>query len=198
MDQLAYAAGIGDQVAAITARCMAGELDFQQSFRQRLGLLAGFSTTGLETIYNSIELMPGAERLMRNLVARGVHCVILSGGFSYFANRFAQRLGMQEAYSNPLEQCEDRLTGSISVRILDAERKLELLQQLTRQQGLQPWQTIAVGDGANDLPMLLGAGLGVAFHAKPLVQQQAQHRISQFGLDTLLYVMGYGDDELLD
>ncbi len=198
IDQLAYTAGIGESVATITAQCMAGGMDFQQGFRQRLSLLAGFPIKDLETIYNSIKLMPGAERLMRNLVALGVHCVIISGGFGYFANRLAQHLGMQEAYANPLEQQNGRLTGTISVPILDAERKLELLEQLTQKKCLQPWQTIAVGDGANDLPMLLKAGLGVAFHAKPLVQQKAHHRINQFNLDTLLYIMGYGDDVLLN
>ena len=198
MNQLADAVGIGEQVATITSQCMTGELDFQQGFRQRLSLLAGFPIAELEAIYNSIEFMPGAERLMRNLLARGIYCVIISGGFDYFADRFALHLGMQEAYANPMEQQQGRLTGYASVPILDAQRKLEILEQLTQQQSLQTCQTIAVGDGANDLPMLLGAGLGIAFHAKPLVQQQARHRINQFGLDALLYVMGYSDDVLLD
>ncbi len=197
MDQLAYAAGIGDQVAAITASAMAGEIDFQQSFKRRLGLLKGFDCAELESIYQHIDLMPGAERLMQNLAKQGVHCVILSGGFSYFADRFADRLGMQEAYSNPLEQVDGKLTGAISVSILDAERKLELLHQIRERYGWQVEQTMAVGDGANDLPMLGAAGLGVAFHAKPLVIEQAPHHISNFGLDGLLYVMGLSDSELL-
>jgi len=197
MDQLAFTAGIGEQISAITASAMRGEIDFQESFKRRLGLLKGFDCTTLEEIYNSIELMPGAERLMRNLVKQGVRCVILSGGFSFFADRFAARLGMQEAHSNPLEQVGGKLTGDISVRILDAERKLELLTEIRQQHGWPVEQTMAVGDGANDLPMLGAAGLGVAFHAKPLVIEQAPHHVSHFGLDGLLYVMGLSDADLV-
>jgi phosphoserine phosphatase len=197
MDQLAYAAGIGEQVAAITASAMRGEIDFQESFKRRLGLLKGFECNDLQAIYDQIELMPGAERLMRNLLKQGVHCVILSGGFSYFADRFAARLGMQEAYSNPLEQQANRLTGGISVPILDADRKLELLTAISQRHGWQREQTLAVGDGANDLPMLAAAGLGVAFHAKPLVIAQAAHHVSHFGLDALLYVLGMADKDLI-
>lgn len=198
MDQLAYQAGIGEQIAAITASAMRGEIDFQESFTRRLGLLKGFDCSDLQTIYEGIELMPGAERLMANLVQQGVHTVILSGGFSFFADQFAARLGMQEAHSNPLEQVDGKLTGDISVRILDAERKLELLTEIRQQHGWQVAQSIAVGDGANDLPMLGAAGLGVAFHAKPLVIEQAPHHVSHFGLDSLLYVLGLSDDELVD
>jgi len=197
MDQIAYSAGIGDQIAAITASSMRGEIDFQESFERRLGLLKGFDCAVLDAIYNNIELMPGAERLMVNLRKQGVYCVILSGGFSYFADRFAQRLGMQEAHSNPLEQVEGKLTGEISVRILDAQRKLELLADIRQQHGWPVAQTLAVGDGANDLPMLGAAGLGVAFHAKPLVIAEAPHHVSHFGLDGLLYVLGLSDDELV-
>ena len=197
MDQIAYSAGIGDQIAAITARSMRGEIDFQESFERRLGLLKGFDCAVLDEIYDRIELMPGAERLMVNLVKQGVYCVILSGGFSYFADRFATRLGMQEAHSNPLEQIDGKLTGEISVRILDAQRKLELLADISQQHGWPVEQTMAVGDGANDLPMLGAAGLGVAFHAKPLVVQEAPHHVSHFGLDALLYVLGLSDDDLV-
>ncbi len=198
MDQLAFAAGIGEQISAITASAMRGEIDFQQSFKRRLGLLKGFDCGHLQDIYEAIELMPGAERLMTNLVKQGVHTVILSGGFSFFADQFATRLGMQEAHSNPLEQVDGKLTGDISVPILDAERKLELLTEIRQQHGWQVEQSIAVGDGANDLPMLGAAGLGVAFHAKPLVIEQAPHHVSHFGLDSLLYVLGLSDDELVD
>ena len=197
MDELAYEAGIGEQVAAITASAMRGEIGFQESFKRRLGLLKGFDCSDLETIYQRIELMPGAERLMRNLVNQGVYCVILSGGFSYFADRFATRLGMQEAHSNPLQQVDNKLTGDISVPILDAERKLELLTAISENNNWQVAQTMAVGDGANDLPMLGAAGLGVAFHAKPLVIEQAPHHVSHFGLDALLYVLGLADKDLI-
>ncbi|MDP6968564.1 MAG: phosphoserine phosphatase SerB [Gammaproteobacteria bacterium] len=197
MDELAYAAGIGEQVAAITASAMRGEIGFQESFKRRLGLLKGFDCSDLAAIYEQIELMPGAERLMRNLLKQGVYCVILSGGFSYFADRFAARLGMQEAHSNPLQQVENKLTGDISVPILDAERKRQLLTAIRTQYGWQSEQTLAVGDGANDLPMLAAAGLGMAFHAKPLVIEQAPHHISHFGLDSLLYVLGMADTDLV-
>lgn len=197
MDQLAFTAGIGEQISAITASAMRGEIDFQESFERRLGLLEGFDCAVLDEIYDGIELMPGAERLMTNLVKQGVYCVILSGGFSYFADRFAARLGMQEAHSNPLEQIDGKLTGKISVRLLDAERKLELLTEIRQQHGWPVEQTMAVGDGANDLPMLGAAGLGMAFHAKPLVIEQAPHHVSHFGLDALLYVMGLSDADLV-
>jgi len=185
MDELAYASGIGPQVAAITASAMAGEIDFEQSFRQRLALLQGFDVAPLDGIYHNIELMPGAQKLMTQLQSKGVHCVILSGGFSYFADRLVQRLGMQQAFSNPLEQHQGKLTGQISVPILDANKKVQLLHQLRQELGLSLDQCMAVGDGANDLPMLNTAGLGVAFHAKPIVKQQAPHQINHFGLDVL-------------
>jgi len=181
MDELAYVAGIGPKVAAITASAMAGEIDFEQSFEQRLALLEGFDTTQLNAIYGKIELMPGAEKLMQQLRAKGIYCAILSGGFSYFADRLAQRLGMQQAFSNPLEQID----GQISVPIVDANKKVALLEQLRAELGLSIDQCLAVGDGANDLPMLNTAGLGVAFHAKPLVKQQAPQQISHFSLDVL-------------
>jgi len=185
MDELAYVAGIGPKVAAITASAMAGEIDFEQSFEQRLALLEGFDTTQLDAIYRKIELMPGVEKLMQQLQAKGIYCAILSGGFSYFADRLAQHLGMQQAFSNPLEQVGGKLTGQISVPILDANKKVALLEQLRAELGLSIDQCLAVGDGANDLPMLNTAGLGVAFHAKPLVKQQAPQQISHFGLDVL-------------
>nr|MCS5558410.1 phosphoserine phosphatase SerB [Oceanospirillaceae bacterium] len=185
MDELAYAAGIGPKVAAITASAMAGEIDFTQSFEQRLALLEGFDIDQLDAIYHTIELMPGAEKLMQQLQAKGIYCAILSGGFSYFADRLAQRLGMQQAFSNPLEQHEGKLTGQISVPILDANQKVTLLEQLRTELGLSMGQCLAVGDGANDLPMLNSAGLGVAFHAKLLVKQQAPQQISHFDLDVL-------------
>jgi phosphoserine phosphatase len=185
MDELAYAVGIGPKVAAITASAMAGEIDFRQSFEQRLALLEGFDIDQLDAIYHTIELMPGAEKLMQQLQAKGIYCAILSGGFSYFADRLAQRLGMQQAFSNPLEQHEGKLTGQISVPILDANQKVTLLEQLRTELGLSMGQCLAVGDGANDLPMLNSAGLGVAFHAKLLVKQQAPQQISHFDLDVL-------------
>ena len=188
MDELAYAMGIGPQVALITASSMAGELDFEQSFRQRLALLKGFDTAQLLAINQALELMPGAEQLMKGLQNQGVYCAILSGGFSYFADDLAHRLGMQQAFSNSLEEVDGKLTGQVTGVILDAAKKVELLEQLRKTLGLSLSQCLAVGDGANDLPMLNKAGLGVAFHGKPLVRQQAPHQINNFDLDTLLHL----------
>ena len=189
MDELAYVMGIGPQVALITAKSMAGELDFEQSFRQRLALLAGFDTVQLSAINDTIELMPGAEKLMQGLQRQGIHCAILSGGFSYFADHLSQKLGMQGAFSNPLEEVDGKLTGKMTGTIVDAARKVELMEQLRKTLGLSINQCLAVGDGANDLPMLNKAGLGVAFHGKPLVRQQAPHQLNNVDLDVLLHLV---------
>ena len=189
MDELAYVMGIGPQVALITARSMAGELDFEQSFRQRLALLTGFDTAQLSAINDTIELMPGAQKLMEGLQEQGIYCAILSGGFSYFADHLAHKLGMQDAFSNPLEEVDGKLTGKVKGVILDAARKVELMEQLRKTLGLSLNQCLAVGDGANDLPMLNKAGLGVAFHGKPLVRQQAPHQLNNVNLDALLHLV---------
>ena len=189
MDELAYVMGIGPQVALITAKSMAGELDFEQSFRQRLALLSGFDTAQLSAINDTIELMPGAQKLMEGLQEQGIYCAILSGGFSYFADHLAHKLGMQDAFSNPLEEIDGKLTGRVKGVILDAARKVELMEQLRKTLGLSLNQCLAVGDGANDLPMLNKAGLGVAFHGKPLVRQQAPHQLNNVNLDALLHLV---------
>jgi phosphoserine phosphatase len=189
MDELAYAMGIGPQVALITAKSMAGELDFEQSFRQRLALLKGFDTAQLSIINQAIELMPGAQQLMKGLQEQGVHCAIVSGGFSYFADDLAQRLGMQQAFSNALEEVDGKLTGQLTGEVLDATKKVQLMEKMRTTLGLSIDQCLAVGDGANDLPMLNKAGLGVAFHGKPLVRQQSPHQINHFDLDALLYLV---------
>ena len=189
MDELAYVMGIGPQVALITARSMAGELDFEQSFRQRLALLTGFDTAQLSAINDTIELMPGAQKLMKGLQEQGIYCAILSGGFSYFADHLAHKLGMQDAFSNPLEEVDGKLTGKVKGVILDAARKVELMEQLRKTLGLSLNQCLAVGDGANDLPMLNKAGLGVAFHGKPLVRQLAPHQLNNVNLDALLHLV---------
>jgi len=189
MDELAYAMGIGPQVALITARSMAGELDFEQSFRQRLALLKGFDTAQLSAINQAIELMPGAQNLMKGFQQQGIHCAIVSGGFSYFADDLAQTLGMQQAFSNALEEEDGKLTGQLTGAILDATKKVQLMEKMRTTLGLSIGQCLAVGDGANDLPMLNKAGLGVAFHGKPLVREQSPHQINNFDLDVLLHLV---------
>jgi phosphoserine phosphatase len=189
MDELAHVWGVGPQVARITAGSMAGELDFEQSFRQRLALLKGFDVAQLSAINQAVELMPGAEQLMQGLQQQGIYCAILSGGFSYFADDLVRRLGMQQAFSNPLEEIDGKLTGQMTGTIVDAARKVELMEQLRKTLGLSIEQCLAVGDGANDLPMLNKAGLGVAFHGKPLVREQAPHKINNCDLDVLLHLV---------
>lgn len=189
MDELAYAFGIGDKVAHITAEAMAGRLDFEQSFRKRLALLEGFETLQLANIRQQIKLMPGAQKLMQGLQQKGIHCAILSGGFSYFADDLANKLGMQEAHSNALEELDGKLTGKANGVLVDAARKVELLEQISNRLGVELSQCLAVGDGANDLPMLNKAGLGVAFHGKPLVRARAPHQMNKGGLDQLLQII---------
>ncbi len=196
IDELAKAAGIGDQVAAITEAAMRGELEFSESFTRRMALLKGLDESVLVEIAERLELTPGAERLLRTLKRLGYRTAILSGGFTFFARRVAERLGIDEVYANELLVEEGRVTGAVQPPILDAARKAQLLRELAVREGISLEQTIAVGDGANDLPMLGIAGLGVAFHAKPLVRATARHSISVLGLDAILYLFGFRDQDL--
>lgn len=193
IDELARLTGVGAQVAAITAAAMRGELDFDASFRQRLRLLQGLSAGVLAEVAARLPITPGAYRLMRTLRSLGYKTAILSGGFTCFAQKLQSELGFDYVYANELGIRSGRLTGDPVGEIINGKRKAELLQQIARQEGIALEQTIAVGDGANDLPMLSIAGLGVAFHAKPLVRQEAQHSISIMGLDALLYLLGLRD-----
>lgn len=194
IDELAKIAGVGDQVVAITESAMRGELDFSQSLRKRVSLLQGLSESAIDEVADRLPLMQGAERLMTTLQHYGCKTAILSGGFTYFAQRLQQRLGIDYIFSNYLEISEGALTGQVQGEIVDATRKAELLQQLAQDNQLELNQTMAVGDGANDLLMIAKAGLGVAFHAKPLVQQKAPAAINYMGLDGLLYLMNYLPD----
>ncbi|MBB3102490.1 phosphoserine phosphatase SerB [Azomonas macrocytogenes] len=193
IDELAKVAGIGEQVAAITERAMRGELDFQASFRERLALLKGLPETALAEVAASLRLTEGAELLFAELRRLGYKTAILSGGFNYFARQVQQKLGIDYVFSNELQIVDGKLTGVAVEPIVDAQRKADLLCKLAEQEGLCLEQTVAVGDGANDLPMLGLAGLGVAFRAKPLVRQSARQAISTRGLDGILYLLGYRD-----
>ncbi|MNM73315.1 Phosphoserine phosphatase [compost metagenome] len=195
IDELAKAAGVGEQVAAITERAMRGELDFRASFKERMALLKGLDVGVLDEIGASLRLTEGAENLFAELKRLGYKTAILSGGFTYFARQVQARLGIDYVFANELEVVDGKVTGVAVEPIVDAQRKAELLQQLASEEGLQLDQTIAVGDGANDLPMLSLAGLGVAFRAKPLVRQSAKQAISTLGLDGVLYLLGMRDRE---
>jgi len=195
IDELAKAAGVGEKVAAITERAMRGELDFRASFKERLALLKGLPEDVLAGIGASLRLTEGAEVLFAELKRLGYKTAILSGGFSYFARQVQQKLGIDYVFANELEIVDGHLTGVAVEPIVDAQRKADLLRELTEREGLQLEQTLAVGDGANDLPMLALAGLGVAFRAKPLVRRSAKQAITTLGLDGVLYLLGYRDRE---
>lgn len=193
IDELAKAAGVGEQVAAITERAMRGELDFQASFRERMALLKGLPESTLEAIAEQLRLTEGAETLISQLRRLGYKTAILSGGFSYFAERLQKTLGIDYVYANTLPVRDGLVTGEVHEPIVDGQRKADLLRELAQREGISLEQTIAVGDGANDLPMLSIAGLGVAFRAKPLVKKSAKQAISTLGLDGILYLLGFRD-----
>lgn len=196
IDELAKEAGVGEEVAAITAAAMRGELDFSQSLTQRVALLAGLPESTLARVAARIQLTDGAELVTSTLKRLGYKIGIISGGFDYFGRRLQEQLGFDYMYANRLEIVEGRLTGRVLGTIIDGARKAAILREIAAAEGLRLEQTIAVGDGANDLPMLSAAGLGVAFHAKPVVRQQASGAISAMGLDGLLYLIGIREREL--
>ncbi|WP_257254708.1 MULTISPECIES: phosphoserine phosphatase SerB [unclassified Endozoicomonas] len=196
IDLLAEAAGVGDKVAAITERAMQGELDFNESFRERLAMLKGLDESVLASIAEKLPIMEGAEKLFKCLNALGYKTAILSGGFTYFARFLQERLGVDHIFANELDIVDGKVTGEVKGEIVNGERKAELLKQIALSEGVSLQQTIAVGDGANDLPMLSIAGLGIAFRAKPLVRQSARQSISTLGLDSILYLSGFSDKDL--
>lgn len=193
IDELAKAAGVGDQVIEITERAMRGELDFQESFRERVALLKGLPESTLSEIAEQLPLTEGAEELIKQLRRLGYKTAILSGGFQYFAERLQKRLGIDYVFANALPVENGVVTGEVELPIVDGQRKADLLKELANKECISLEQTIAVGDGANDLPMLSIAGLGVAFRAKPLVKQSAKQAISTLGLDGILYLLGIRD-----
>jgi phosphoserine phosphatase len=196
IDELAREAGVGDQVAGITERAMLGELDFSQSFAERLALLKGLDESVLEGIAQRLKLTEGAEHLLKSLKSLGYRTAILSGGFNYFARHLQQKLGIDYIYANELEIENGKVTGRVAGRIVDGQRKAELLLEIAARENVSREQVIAVGDGANDLPMLSQAGLGIAFRAKPIVRESARHAISTLGLDAVLYLLGFRDQDI--
>ena len=172
---------------------MAGELDFQESFRRRAALLAGMPVETLHEVAQSVALNTGAHRLIKALKHFGYTIAVFSGGFQYVGEYLQQQLEIDYVYANQLEVVNGLMTGKVLGDIVDAQRKADLLRKIAVKEGISLAQTIAVGDGANDLPMLQQAGLGVAFHAKTIVRESAKHSISNFGLDAVLYLIGFSD-----
>lgn len=193
IDELATCAGVGEQVSAITERAMRGELDFAESFRARVALLEGLDEAALQEVAGQLKITEGAEHLISTLHALGYKTAILSGGFTYFARALQARLGIDYVHANDLDIVDGKVTGRVTGTIVDGARKAQLLRQLADDEGLNLEQVIAVGDGANDLPMLSIAGLGIAFRAKPLVKKSAEQSISTLGLDAILYLLGISD-----
>ena len=193
IDELAERAGVGEEVRAITASAMRGEIDFRESFSRRVALLKGLDVSVMEEIARSLPITEGLERMMTILKRVGYKTAILSGGFTYFGNYLKQKYGFDYVYANELEVEEGRLTGRHVGEIVDGRRKAELLRLLCQVENINIAQSIAVGDGANDLPMLDLAGLGIAFHAKPKVKATASQSISTIGLDGVLYFLGLKD-----
>jgi len=198
IDELAKRAGVGEQVSAITEAAMRGELDFSQSLRKRVGLLKGLPESVLQDVAATLPMTEGAERLIRTLKTLGYTIAILSGGFNYFGRILQERLGIDYVYANELEIRDDALTGGLVGEIVDGPGKARLLQAIAAKENISLSQVIAVGDGANDLPMLDVAGLGIAFHAKPVVRKGAGQAISNVGLDGVLYFLGLRDRETMD
>lgn len=196
IDELAVRAGVGDRVKAITEAAMRGEIDFCESFKQRCALLKGLDVSVMQEIAESLPITEGVDRLMRILKKVGFKIAILSGGFTYFGNYLKQKYNIDYVYANELEIVDGKLTGRHLGDIVDGKRKAELLRLIAQVENVDIRQTVAVGDGANDLPMLSIAGLGIAFHAKPKVKENAQQSISTIGLDGILYFLGYKDSYL--
>jgi phosphoserine phosphatase len=193
IDELAIAAGVGEQVAEITERAMRGEIDFTESFKARVALLKGLDESVLAGIAESLPITEGAENLVSTLKQLGYKTVILSGGFTYFGHYLQRKLGIDYVYANELIIRDGRVTGEVEGIVVDGKRKAELLREIAEREGLNLEQVIAVGDGANDLPMLSIAGLGIAFRAKPIVRENAKQSISTLGLDGILYLLGISD-----
>ena len=197
IDEMAEMMGVGEAVAGITERAMQGELDFSESLRERVSLLSGMPETDMQKIAARLPLMEGATHLIHTLSRLGYKTAILSGGFHYFGEVLQKKLGIDYVFANKLEIVAGKLTGNVVPPIVDAARKAELLKSLAERENISLQQVVAVGDGANDLAMLQKAGLGIAFHAKPFLKENAKQSISTLGLDSILYLMGIRDRDAL-
>ena len=191
LDELAVFAGIGEKIAAITKRAMNGELDFKAALRERVAMLKGLNVDALEKTWAQVKLTPGAEELVATMRAKGALTALVSGGFTFFTGKVATRLGFEVHRSNILLDDGSALTGKVEEPILDRDSKLAALNELAAQRGVKLHATLAVGDGANDLDMLRAAGLGVAFHAKPVVAREAKVKVDHADLRALLFAQGY-------
>lgn len=198
IDELAQLAGVGAEVSAITESAMRGEIEFQESFRRRVALLKGLPAAALQTVVDTVPLMDGAERLIGTLRRLGYKTAILSGGFTFMGLSLQERLGIDYVHCNELDVVDGVVTGDVKTEIVDGARKAHYLKTIAEFEGLSMDQVIAVGDGANDLPMLRLAGLGIAFRAKPLVRASARQALTTMGLDGILYLLGVRDREALE
>lgn len=198
LDELAAYAGIKDEIAAITARAMAGELNFEEALLERVSRLKGLAVSALQACYREqISLMPGATQLVRTMAAHGAHCLLVSGGFTYFTQRVAERVGFHAHQGNVLVEDADTLSGDVVRPILGREAKLTALDDAATRRGLTRNDCLAMGDGANDLAMIEAAGLGLAVHAKPVVAAAADAAVQHTDLTSALYFQGYDDDDII-
>jgi len=198
IDELAVEAGVGDQVKAITARAMNGEMNFDQSLRERVALLKGLKRDVLKKVHDRLELNPGVEQFIRSVKSLGYKTAIVSGGFKFFAEGLQKRLSMDYVFANELEFSGDELTGRVTGEIVNAEKKAFILELLAQQESIHLEQVVAIGDGANDLPMLAKAGLGIAFHAKEKVRKEARHQLGHGPMTSILYFLGIPGSHLDD
>lgn len=196
IDELAMLAGVGDQVVDITHRAMNGELDFIGALKERVALLEGLPVSELPKVREKLPYSEGVRPMVQVLKDMGYKIAILSGGFNYFVDQFKEELGLDYAYANELEVVDGKLTGRTLGPIVDGQRKKELVKEIAASEGIRLDQVIAIGDGANDLPMMGTAGLGIAFNAKPRVREQAPHSINRKGLDSILFLLGIREEEI--
>lgn len=196
IDEMAMVHGIGDKVKKITERAMNGELNFDEALKERVSLLKGLRRESMEEIMARLKVTPGVPQLIKEVKKHGYKTAIVSGGFKYFAENFRVKLGMDYAFANDLEWDGDVLSGRVAGKIINAQEKARLLEELAQKEKITLQQIVAVGDGANDLPMLAKAGFGIAFHAKEKVRQEARHQMSHGPMTTLLYFLGIPGNHL--